>query len=161
VAGTPAEDPGEGKDSDWLKRPFRRTFDLISSEYGWTDGQILDLTLGRIREVRDLILTRRSEQFDRDVRLEEAKLRILAGAVHGAAGNKAGVSAASSIELIDRSKQPKKPSDLPSTEAVMAAVGGVDRQFGLFSDDDIAAEVARLKSEGELREEEEWEVNRG
>lgn len=47
-----------------MTRPFARLFDLISKEYGWTDDDILDLTVGRLVQIRDVVRERLSEQAD-------------------------------------------------------------------------------------------------
>jgi hypothetical protein len=131
-----------------VKRPFTRTFDLISSEYGWTDDQILDLTLTRIRQVREVILTRQGETREQDLTVEERKLQALVGAIHAAAGNKKGAAAAQEIRLFERSDGQKPQREVPRTEAVLAQFGGVDRLYGLFTQEQIDAEAARLKAEG-------------
>lgn len=38
---------------------FSRSFDLLSSEYGWTDEQILDIPVRRLRQIVVSIETRR------------------------------------------------------------------------------------------------------
>ena len=62
----------------WAARPFARTFDLISSEYGWTDQTILDLTLGRFRQIRDVLFERRAEDRRDRLRDKEVEVRTLA-----------------------------------------------------------------------------------
>ena len=62
----------------WAERPFARTFDLISSQYGWTDSTILDLTIGRFRQIRDILFQRQAEEQRRHLRTEETVLRIQA-----------------------------------------------------------------------------------
>lgn len=59
-------------------RPFARTFDLISSAYGWTDDQVLDLTMSRIRQTREVIWERQAETRSRDLSVREVELRTLA-----------------------------------------------------------------------------------
>lgn len=83
----------------WLRRPFARTFDLIASQYGWTDDQILDLTMERVAQVRDVIRERMAEEKRQDLQVRETELRILAGHVHAAAGNKKGMKSADKIRL--------------------------------------------------------------
>ena len=67
---------------------WARTFDLISSQYGWTDAQILDLTLARLLQVRDVLLARLAEDWKRQVMLVERQTQYLVGASFGAAGDK-------------------------------------------------------------------------
>lgn len=54
------------------------TFDLLSAEYGWTDADILDLPLRRIRQAVAAIQARRWALDLAHRRLETAKLRTLA-----------------------------------------------------------------------------------
>jgi hypothetical protein len=120
--GSSGEDvPEEGSETaHWLKRPFARTFDLILSEYaGYTDETILELRLGRIRQMRDVILERQKEEWQRHLMLEETKLRNICGAVYGASGSKDGVKSANSIELFER---PKK--------LIVASSDRIKRMFG-------------------------------
>lgn len=107
--------------SGWLRRPFARTFDLLSSEYGWTDSQILDLTLQRMRQCREVALERIDEERRRELRVREMEVRHLASMVAGAAGWKQGVSAARRIQLFERRKEDMA---LPSTERVVRLLGG-------------------------------------
>jgi len=118
--------PGSASADGWLRRPFARTFDLLSSEYGWTDSQILDLTLARMRQARDVIWERRAEEWKRDLRKKEQELRTLAGFIAGAAGWKDGVKNAARIELYERSREERlAPENLPATETVMRLFGDV------------------------------------
>lgn len=80
-------DHGEAATPDWVSelekeawagRPFARTFDLISSQYGWCDEQVLDLTLGRFRQIRDVIFERQAEERRKTLQLEETKVKTLA-----------------------------------------------------------------------------------
>lgn len=82
-----------------MTRPFARTLDLISSEYGWSDSQILGMSLERIFQVRDVIVERRSEEREQMLMLEEAKLQNMVGAIYAAAGSKQGVQLAQSIKF--------------------------------------------------------------
>jgi len=105
----------------WLNRPFAATFDLILSEYaGYTDETILDLTLGRIHQMRSVILERRKEEHQRDLEVEEVKLQHICSAVHGAAGFKDGVKAASKIQLYEREKR-----------IIIPSMAEVTRMFGV------------------------------
>ena len=91
---------------------------MISSEYGWTDDQVLGLRLARFRQVRDVIWERRREDLHRELEVREMELRTICSFVAGSAGNKDGVKAAARIKLFKR-----KPK-LPSTESVMRLFGG-------------------------------------
>jgi hypothetical protein len=79
--------------------------DLIASEYGWSDDVILDTTMPRLRQIQEMILARQDDERQFLLKLEEVKLQVLAGAVHGAAGNKRGVKAASKIKLARRDRE--------------------------------------------------------
>lgn len=148
--------------TDWLKRPFARTFDLISSEYGWKDSDILDLTMARMRQVRDVILTRQDEEYVRALRVEEAKVRATTTAVYAAAGNEPGVKAAAKFRLLKRdgdTDDPTDTDDLPDTSQVVAALGGGSP---LYSREDILAEAERQRAEAEANPQPEvtWVVKR-
>lgn len=81
----------------WSVRPFARTFDLISSEYGWTDDQILQLTIGRFRQVRDVLMERSQEE--RRERLQEKEMEVRALAQFMARSNKA-LAAARTLQFL-------------------------------------------------------------
>lgn len=84
----------------WEDRPFARTFDLIAGEYGWTDEQILNLTLGRMRQIREIIWERTDQDRRRELRVREVELQTLASYIAGAGGNKEGVKSAQRIRLV-------------------------------------------------------------
>lgn len=109
----------------WHDRPFARSFDLISNNYGWTDDQILDLTLQRMRQIREVIFERRAEARRLDLRDKESELRILASYM---AQNKKAAKQAEKITLL---KAPKGKAVVPSFE----------RAVGLFGTDTTAPEV--------------------
>lgn len=98
--GSP-EPEAPGPADGWLKRPFARTFDLISAEYGWTDPQILDLTLGRMRQIRDVIRERDGERLRRDVSLMETQTQYICSFVASSAGNGPGAREALKIRFLD------------------------------------------------------------
>jgi hypothetical protein len=56
---------------------------LISTEYGWTDEQILDLPLARFHQIQDLIISRRRAEREQQVRLVELQTRYLVSAFSG------------------------------------------------------------------------------
>lgn len=115
VQGREGVQQAEASKSGWVRRPFARTFDLLSSQYGWTDDQILDLTLGRMRQARDVALERLDEDWKQDLRVREQELRWICGTVAASMGNKKGVKAAARIELFERRPE-ERP--LPSAEAI-------------------------------------------
>lgn len=90
----------------WARRPFARTFDLLASQYGWTDEEILDLTMSRMRQAREIIWEREAEERRRDLTVRETELRTLTSFIAGAAGWKAGQKSAAKIRLLP-SEKPK------------------------------------------------------
>lgn len=114
---------------DWDRRPWSRSFDLISGEYGWTDEQILDLTPVRLHRITRAILLRQEADFRRLARLQAAATRAVVAAVHGAAGNKKGVKSAEKVELltpeetVDDLAERLTPRVEVSTEAAIALLG--------------------------------------
>lgn len=104
-----------------MTRPFARTFDLISQQYGWLDSQILDLTLGRMRQIRDVILERRDEDWRRELDVRETELQYTCQMIAASAGHKEGVKEAQRFRLYER---PKAAPELPSYEDVMRRLGG-------------------------------------
>lgn len=107
------DDLGRRERESWERRPFARTFDLISSEYGWTDDQILDLTMQRINQTRSVIWERRKQERARDLEVREIELRTLATHISAGAGHKEGLKAAEKIslqpvEIDEKTGQPKR-----------------------------------------------------
>jgi hypothetical protein len=120
-----ADDPVEDREQqNWERRPFARTFDLISAEYGWTDEQILDLTMERIAQVREVIWERRRIERHRDLVAREVELKTLASFI-AAGPSKGGVKAAQKIRLRpdmhDEDGRVLRP--LPKTSDVMRMLG--------------------------------------
>lgn len=90
----------------WLTRPFASTFDLILHEYpGYTDDTLLDVTLGRLHQMRDMILERKKEEDHAHLMVVEAELQHICSAVYASVGSKDGVKAASRIQLFERPKK--------------------------------------------------------
>ena len=81
----------------WKARPFARSFDLISGAYGWTDDQVLDLTMARMRQVREVIWERVAEERRAVLTVKQFELRTLASFM--AQTEEAG-AAASTIQLL-------------------------------------------------------------
>ena len=120
--GSPVDGVPEAE-GRWVERPFASTFDLILSEYGgYTDEGLLDVTLGRLHQMRDVIVERRNEEQLRMLELEETKLRVTTSATHAAAGNKKGMKAAAKLKLFER---PKKVV-MASYEQIVSMFGGDD-----------------------------------
>ena len=136
-------------DKDWVQRPFARTFDLIASEYGYTDDYMLDLTLRRMRQMREVILIRKAAEWRKRVNLEELKSRVVTSAVHGAAGNKKGAKQAFDLKFIpdeDDENDGKRPKI--NSEARVAKVFKKDPLFPVYTEEDILEEARRQREAG-------------
>lgn len=99
-------------------------FDLLSAEYGWTDGQILDLTLPRLWLARDAVFARRRADQRRQAELVELQTRHIAQAVLAAAGDKKADKHASQISFFgddDGPRQSSKPRPAPVRQVVAGA----------------------------------------
>ena len=70
-----ASSQGDSKDSsEKIEWTWASTFDLIESEYNWTDEIILELTLERINQILDKILDRKTDEE----KLHARKFKFLA-----------------------------------------------------------------------------------
>lgn len=101
----------------WAARPFARTFDLISAEYGWTDDQILDLPLVRMRQIREVIFERRAHDRRQALLDKETEVRTLAQYVAATAqhdGAQQMIDSASQIQFVRR---PKRLREIPMAMA--------------------------------------------
>lgn len=90
----------------------------------------MDLTLGRLLQIRSVILQRRKEDARANLRLEEIKLRALMSSIHGAAGNKRGARQAAKFKLI------KSDPAVPRMESVIGKFGA--DEDGLITPEQIA-----------------------
>jgi hypothetical protein len=98
------------------------TFDLISAEYGWSDDQILDLTLARMRMIQDVILMRRQDDFLQWGRLAESHAVGIVGAMPALAHHpRSGRSIQKYVKKLRLVQRPKK---LPSYDRVKKLFGG-------------------------------------
>ncbi len=61
--GSVAEGPDREQNAE-LVGGWARAFDLVASEYGWSDDQILDLTVARLRQIVQAITVRQAS-FDK------------------------------------------------------------------------------------------------
>lgn len=95
--------------------------------------------MGRINQIRDVILERRKEDRSDLLRVEEMVTVFLSQSIHGAAGNSKGVRAASKFSL-----QPKEPKKISSRQARQLSGGSLEPAF---TQEDIDAEVKRLQGE--------------
>lgn len=96
---------------------FGTFFDLISSEYGWTDDQILDLTLQRVRIAVEKIAERRRKEDEFRLLIAERITQSVIGAMVGLATSRRSgkqlMKLARSLRFFDREGE---EDDLPSTE---------------------------------------------
>src|SRR3990167_9274508 len=103
-------------------------FDLLSSEYGWTDEQILDLTLGRLLRCVRAVNARRTAEFRQQVRLTEEHARLIVNALAGLAQTKkAGQAIESFARKLSLLPPEERKPELPSTATVERLFGRRDR----------------------------------
>lgn len=108
----------------WLTHPFASTFDLILSEYaGYTDQSLLQVTLTRLRQMREIIFRRRREELHRELEIRENELRTICQFIAAAQGQKKLAKQAAGLKLY------RRPRAMPSTERV-------ERMFGALEFDD-------------------------
>ncbi len=99
--------------------PWSERFDLIASEYGWTDDQILDLTPARVRLCSEAIARRLFTESGHRAMLQElhAKAIIvgLAGLAQSKKGSKGIQKYAKSLQFWKRDDEVE---ELPTTESI-------------------------------------------
>lgn len=92
-------------------------FDLLSSEYGWTDEQMLELTLARLRLSVEMVQERRREEHEVHLAIAQVHAQAIVGAMPGLAQSKKAGKAiakyASKLAFV------KRPKELPRYEDVM------------------------------------------
>lgn len=115
-------DSQEQLETRWVRHPLGATFDLISSEYGWTDDQILDLTMSRMRMVQEVILMRRNEELFLMGQLAEAHAVAIVGAMPSLAHDPR--SGRSIQKYVKKIRLVQRPKQLPSFESVKRLFGG-------------------------------------
>ena len=109
---------GDEQDEAQAGLSFGTIFDLISAEYGWTDDQILDLTLGRIRLALESIEVRRNHGREFQLMVAEAITKTIVGAMPALAqSKKAGKSLANMAKHLSFLPRDREES-LPSTQSV-------------------------------------------
>lgn len=118
-----AVDRGEGHvQDDPVKHPLTRTFDLLASEYGWTDDYILDRTLGRIRLAVDAIATRFKSDRQRELLLAELTVKGIVGALPAIGSTKGAGKAIGkymkSLQFWKDEEEDPKPRPLPSEHQI-------------------------------------------
>jgi hypothetical protein len=94
--------------------------------------------MARINQIRDVIVVRQQEDRKRDLTYKEIEVQALLGAIHGAAGNAAGVKAAATFRFH------REEPEIPSSRKV-AQFFRADAE-GLFSEEELAAEVERQRA---------------
>jgi len=98
---------------------FAAVFDLISSEYGWTDEQILELTLRRMRMAVDAIDVRLAAEREFRVTIAEAITISIIGAMPALAqSKKAGNALAKMAKKISFMAREKDEPEPPSTAMI-------------------------------------------
>lgn len=90
--------------------------------------------MARIRQIRDVILVRQKEELDRSLSYKEIEVQSLMGAIHSAAGNRAGAAQAQKFRFH------KEPPAVVSTAKAARLFPGDQ----LFSEDQIRARAAEL-----------------
>lgn len=115
---------------------FSSAFDLISSEYGWQDSAILELTLARMQQIVASISIRKA-QANRERKLELSwavrTVSSFVAAGYMVEGENKGLDAANNLTLDDIEKKimdadlPEPPTEARagSTETLMRALGGM------------------------------------
>lgn len=107
-----------------MKWPVAAVFDVVATEYGWTDAQILDLTLGRLKVTLRVIADRKQEEQKTRLRLAENHARAIIGAMPGLAwSRKAGNSIRRVAESLNFLPGEKREKPLPTVEDVKGLFG--------------------------------------
>jgi len=108
-----------GSAERWVVYPLGSVFDLIQSEYGWSDDQILDLTLPRLRMVVEVIDSRLREERRTDLMKLELQTKAILAGLGVAAQSKGQLSYLRKL-ISKLSFVPDREEELPSMEAVEA-----------------------------------------
>lgn len=94
--------------------------------------------MARIRQIRDVISVRTTEDRERSLTYKEIEVRAVTAAIHSAAGNRAGARAAQKFRF-----HKKEPAQVSETQ--MKQMFPADEQ-GMFSAEEILAEAERQKA---------------
>jgi len=104
--------------------PVASMFDTVASEYGWTDDEMLDVTLSRMRIAVKLITQRKREEAEFALLIAEIHAKSIVSALSGLAQTKKGskqiAKFADHLSFIDK---PQKRRKVPSTESVERLFG--------------------------------------
>jgi hypothetical protein len=131
---------------DWLTRPMAAAFDLVLSEYaGYTDEGLLDVTMGRFRQMVAVIQARRNREMKQrqmwDVTLAQMMTQTMCSFLAGLAQSKKQNAqmrrAVDSINMVKayreatgkKETEKEKEAQLPKTEDVLRLFGA--REDGL------------------------------
>jgi len=99
--------------------PWSERFDLIASEYGWTDDQILDLTPARLRLVSEAVGRRLFRESGHRAMLSELHAKAIVNGLAGLAQSKKGSKGiqkyAKSLRFWTRDDEVE---ELPSTASI-------------------------------------------
>lgn len=103
----------------WKKWQLSPAFDLIASEYGWTDEQCLNLTLARIRIAVSCISERHAERARFELKVAEMNATAIIAALPALAQSKAGgKSIQRYVKHLSFWREKPKERELPSTETL-------------------------------------------
>lgn len=93
------------------------------AEYGgYTDETLLNVTLGRLHQMREVILLRRRDEHEADLLVRETGLRAVMSTIMASVGSKKGAKEAARFKLFERRKVKK----LASYEQIVGMFGGCD-----------------------------------
>lgn len=106
--------------------------DLISSEYGWSDDQILDLTLARLRQITTAIQQRRYLEHRQERLIASWQTRTLAQfvalTIPVEGKNNPLLDAAATLDIDgDLTLEDTKEDNLPSYEQMLAFGQAMER----------------------------------
>jgi hypothetical protein len=156
--------PGEGRrrKRDSSVGPFAEAFDLISSEYGWTDEQILDTPLCRLVQISSAISQRKDDEFYVRTRVIEWHARAVSVVVASGISEDA-LAGAKALRFFPEDEADDIPRDAtgapeavrvgggydPSREAASEAPEPVQRQYAPDPEPVRAGSGTRVASEAE------------
>lgn len=93
------------------------------AEYsGYTDETLLNVTLGRLHQMREVILQRRRDEHEADLLVRETGLRAVMSTIMASVGSKKGAKEAARFKLFERRRVKK----LASYEQIVGMFGGGD-----------------------------------
>jgi len=91
------------------------------SEYGgYTDEALLNVTLGRLHQMREVILQRKRDDREDEMLVRETGLRAVMSTIMASVGSKKGAKEAARFKLFERRRVKK----LASYEQIVGMFGG-------------------------------------